>query len=239
MRNIPLPELMRQFEIDCDAPIVTEPRKFAPARLLILSCSASKASGAGLSARERYIGPLWQTLKAADPHGEAAQVAYLSARFGLGDARGELPDYNSKLTAQAADDMIKRGLSGVYPIYKFQFRTETARLRHLAKRDPLRTAAGEISSMLHAAGRPFQDIAICGGKEYVRVAQAHVAELKDIGWIADDAPVTIINDGIGLATRWPAASRSPAPVADLAGATGDGLAFGAPLPMGRGNGLPD
>lgn len=197
MRNIPLPELMRQYEIDFEAPAITPPRPMASARLLILGCSASKASGEDLSARDRYIGPLWQTLKAADPHEEAAQVAYLSARFGLGNARGKMPDYNAKLTSQTADLMIERGLSGVYPIYKQVHRTEAARLRHLAKRDPLRTAAGEICSMMHAAGRPFQDVAICGGKDYVRVAQAHVAELRDIGWIVADAPVTIINDGIG------------------------------------------
>ncbi len=56
-----------------------------------------------------------------------------------------------------------------------------------------------------------------------------------------DATACLLNRGgrSGLATRWPAASRSLAPVADLPGTTCDGLAFGAPLPMGRGYGLHD
>ena len=48
-------------------------------RLLILACSTTKRDGpATMLAIERYDGPLWRTLRAVDPHGEKAQVAFLS-----------------------------------------------------------------------------------------------------------------------------------------------------------------
>lgn len=198
MSNVSLAQLMRQYELDLRSHPVEAPAvpQVAP-RLLILACSASKAKGEGLSAGDRYTGPLWQTLKTADPEGRMAHVAYLSARFGLGDARGQLPEYNSLLTRTAADAMIERGLGAFYPHYDMDFRTEAGRQRHLATRQPLRTPAGEIARIRRDAGRPFAAVAICGGKEYVRVAQAHVADLRDIGWISSEAPLTIINDQIG------------------------------------------
>lgn len=45
-------------------------------RLLILACSATKRGPPmRIPARDRYDGPLWRTLRAADPDGCKAKVA--------------------------------------------------------------------------------------------------------------------------------------------------------------------
>ena len=144
MTHATLSELMRQHELDFTAPADCSPaaRSLTRPRLLILACSSSKAEGEGLSARSRYTGPLWQTLKAADPDGSLAHVTFLSARYGFGHSGDPLPHYNTVLTAKAADTMIQRGLAGFYPNYDLTFRTQGARDRHLANREPLRTAGG-------------------------------------------------------------------------------------------------
>lgn len=199
MTHATLSELMRQHELDFTAPADCSPaaRSLTRPRLLILACSSSKAEGEGLSARSRYTGPLWQTLKAADPDGSLAHVAFLSARYGFGHSGDPLPHYNTVLTAKAADTMIQRGLAGFYPNYDLTFRTQGARDRHLANREPLRTAGGVIARLVRKAGSAFEDVAICGGKEYVRVGQAYVADMADHGFIAAEARVTVINDQIG------------------------------------------
>lgn len=199
MTHATLSELMRQHELDFTAPADCSPaaRSLTRPRLLILACSSSKAEGEGLSARSRYTGPLWQTLKAADPDGSLAHVAFLSARYGFGHSGDPLPHYNTVLTAKAADTMIQRGLAGFYPNYDLTFRTQGARDRHLANREPLRTAGGVIARLVREAGSAFEDVAICGSKEYVRVGQAYVADMADHGFIAAEARVTVINDQIG------------------------------------------
>lgn len=199
MTHATLCELMRQHELDFTAPADCAPaaRPLARPRLLILACSSSKAEGEDLSARDRYTGPLWQTLKAADPDGSLAHVAFLSARYGFGHSRDPLPHYNTLLTAKTADTMIQRGLAGYYPNYDLTFRTQGARDRHLACRERLRTAGGVIARLVREAGCAFEDVAICGGKEYVRVGQSYVAEMTDHGFIAASAPLTVINDQIG------------------------------------------
>ena len=199
MAHVTINEMMRQHEFDFTAHAALQANEIplASSRLLILGCSASKAEGNGLSALDRYTGPLWQTLKAVDPDGSMAQVAYLSAKFGLGDARGHLPLYTSLLTGRAADAMLKHGLCGVYPHYDTGFRSQAARDRHLSTRPRLQTPAAEICRLTRRAGRPLDDVAICGGKEYVRVARGLVAEMKAHGFIEPTADVTIINDQIG------------------------------------------
>ncbi len=92
-RGMSLAELVRQDVLDLD-PEPPRPPCPTPPQLLILACSATKATGEGLAARDRYGGPLWQTLRAADPDGSKAFVCFLSAKSGLGDARGLLPHYD-------------------------------------------------------------------------------------------------------------------------------------------------
>lgn len=199
--RLPLNEEMRQYPLDFMTPEIApvgprEPNQSS--RLLIMACSATKAAGEGLTARERYIGPLWLTLKAVDPAEDMASVAYLSAKYGLGDARTALPDYNSKLSRQGADEMIERGLCGFYPYTKQSFRSERARAHHLATRERIRTGGGVICDMMRAAGGSFTSVAICGGKDYVRVARSFLVEMQDASIVLPEAPVTIINNTIGL-----------------------------------------
>ena len=105
-RGLSIAELIRQDVLDLH-PEPARPPCPIPPRLLILACSATKAAGEGLAARDRYQGPLWQTLRATDPDGSKTFVCFLSAKFGLGDARSVLPHYDRVLTDADADRMAE------------------------------------------------------------------------------------------------------------------------------------
>lgn len=47
-------------------------------------------------------------------------------------------------------------------------------------------------------GRPFRDVAICGGHRYVRVARSWLGDFRHFGPVAPDARATVINDPIGV-----------------------------------------
>jgi hypothetical protein len=65
-------------------------------RLLILACSATKRDGpAYMPAIERYDGPLWKTLRAADLRSEKAIVAFLSAHLGFRAANTPIEMYDA------------------------------------------------------------------------------------------------------------------------------------------------
>ena len=113
-RRLSIAELIRQDVLDLDPEPPRPPCLIAP-RLLILACSATKAEGEGLVARDRYQGPLWQTLRAADPDGVRAFACFVSGRFGLGDARDLLPHYDRVLTDADADRMCLAGPWACYP----------------------------------------------------------------------------------------------------------------------------
>lgn len=187
---------LRQMDLDFapePAPVFCS----IPPRLLILACSDTKAEGDGLAARDRYNGPLWQTLRAVDPDGSRVFVAYLSAKYGLGDARSPLPSYNSVLTAQSANAMAAAGITELYPRLKLDHKTEAGRLRAMARAGRRNTAFLTGMRMVRELGRPFRDVAICGGKHYVGVGRAFVAGLTDAAHIVPDAPLAVINDQIG------------------------------------------
>ena len=74
--------------------------------LLILACSATKRDGPSyMLAIERYDGPLWQTLRAVDPHGEKAKVAFLSAHLGFRAASSLIEMYDARMSGAGAAAM--------------------------------------------------------------------------------------------------------------------------------------
>ena len=82
------------------------------ARLLVLACSATKRSDPDpIPALARYDGPLWRTLRAADPEGRTAKVAFLSAHYGFRDAAAPIADYDARLTQDLAERMIAGGVT--------------------------------------------------------------------------------------------------------------------------------
>jgi hypothetical protein len=86
-------------------------------RLLVLACSASKRPDPGrIPARDRYDGPLRQTLHSADPKGRRAKVASLSARFGFRDAETPIEDCDARLTTDLAERMIAGGVTTRWPL---------------------------------------------------------------------------------------------------------------------------
>jgi hypothetical protein len=160
-------------------------------RLLILACSQRKRPDEGrIAAIERYNGPLWQSLRAVDPTGSLAQVAFLSARYGLQDARfAELPAYDCQMTDAIASAMIAGGIETRWP------RPENK--HHRGAPAGIHPAA-EVSSMAYAAGSGFKEVALAGGHRYIRVLQAWLPELIDGGWVLGDARISVVNGPIGL-----------------------------------------
>src|SRR5215469_9141112 len=88
-------------------------------RLLILACSDTKKGGEQwMPARDRYDGPLWQTLRAVDSSERHAQVGFVSARYGFREARDRIEAYNSRFTRESAAAMIRGGLNARWPVEK-------------------------------------------------------------------------------------------------------------------------
>lgn len=196
--RLSIAELVRQDVLDLD-PEPPRPPCPIPPRLLILACSATKAEGEGLTARDRYQGPLWQTLRAADPDGCRTFVCYLSAKFGLGDARTVLPFYERVLTDADADRMIEGGTWACYPeLPKGKRMTMAAKLRVANQHGRPRSPSGVLTFLERELGQPFREVAICGGHRYVRVAQSWLPDFHAMRQVRQDAPVTVINDRIGV-----------------------------------------
>jgi hypothetical protein len=155
-------------------------------RLLILACSRSKVLGAqAMPAIQRYSGPLWQTLKTADPFGERATVAALSARHGFIASSYQVDNYNVFMTEAHAREMIAGGIAQRWP------RNSTRMSPEL----PGTCAKDEIEQL---AERQFQEVAIVGGAHYLAVMRAFVWEFQAAGHIASHARIVEINDSIGL-----------------------------------------
>ncbi len=172
-----------------ELPIITGMAKSR--RLLILACSQRKRRDLTQPiAIDFYDGPLWQTLRTVDHAGAHAQVAVLSALYGLRDARFEqIADlhYDQVMTRDRADAMIAGGIATRWP-----------RPPRRSLPDTFGTApAAEIFSMTRAIDGPFIDVAIAGGHLYIDVARSWIPGFIKSGWIAPDAPLTIINDMIG------------------------------------------
>lgn len=163
--------------------------RLSSSRLLILACSATKRDGpAYLPAIERYDGPLWKTLRAADPHGEKANVAFLSAHLGFRAANTPIEMYDVRMTKQMAASMKAGGLGTRWPRPKTQRRV---------------MPAGEHPGMhiyslcgCHERHR-FRDVALVGGHLYLDVMRHLVRLFSAGGYVAADARLTEINGPIG------------------------------------------
>lgn len=160
-------------------------------RLLILACSQRKRHDlAHPLPIDFYDGPLWQTLRTVDHAGALAQVAVLSALYGLHDARFErIADlhYDQIMTRDRADAVIAGGIATRWPRPPRRSLPDTFGIAPAAK----------IFSMTRAIDGPFVDVAIVGGHLYIDVARSWIPGFIKSGWIAHDAPLTIINDTIG------------------------------------------
>jgi hypothetical protein len=78
-------------------------------RTLIVACSATKKSDAGLlPALARYDGPAYRTLRKNLEAAGELRVVILSAEFGLLEPDAEIPDYNRKLTLERARELAPR-----------------------------------------------------------------------------------------------------------------------------------
>jgi len=128
-----------------------------------------------------------------------AFVCYLSARFGLGDARDVLPYYDRVLTDADAERMVDGKTWACYPEMPQNGRmTMAAKLRAATRHGPQRSPSGVLTLLERELGQPFRDVAICGGRRYVRVACSWLPDFRAMRQVAADAPLTVINASIGL-----------------------------------------
>ncbi|MFJ7440872.1 hypothetical protein ACIQW5_24830 [Methylorubrum thiocyanatum] len=173
------------------------------ARLLVLACSATKRPDPGrLPALARYDGPLWRTLRAADPEGRAAKVAFLSAHYGFRDAATPIAEYDARLTQDLAERMIAGGVTTRWPRPPSPRRPDTCGIH----------PAAEIVSLTRHGTEPVEEIALVGGRLYVEVMHALVRGFVEMGCVRRDARVSVINGPIGRMRQdlraWLAADRS-------------------------------
>lgn len=162
-------------------------------RLLILSCSMTKRPDAGLlPARERYHGPLWQTLRVVDPDGQLASTWALSARYGLVRGDEVLPDYNTLMTEDRAAEITANPLCRVWA------RTELP--RHAEERGDRWNALAVLNRTEIPAGG-WREACVVGGRHYLPALAAILRDLRVFGLLAADAPVTTINGEIGNMRR--------------------------------------
>ena len=167
------------------------PARFS-SRLLILACSATKRDGpACMPAIQRYDGPLWQTLRAVDPYGEKAKVAFLSAHLGFRAASSPIEIYDARMTDQVAAAMKAGDLGTRWPRPKSQLRVL-----------PSGEHPGIHIGSLTARGRnPFSDVALVGGHLYLGVMRHLIELFRTAGYVARDARIREINGPIGLMRR--------------------------------------
>lgn len=161
-------------------------------RLLVLGCSATKTIAPGyVPARERYDGPLWQTMRTheRDDAGRVrAKVAFLSAEYGFEEQSAPILDYNRRMTPQRAQEMIAGGMTKRWPVVK------PGRAGGIHPACVINSMALGRDLELH----PFDDVAFCAGELYLLVLEAFLPEFKRLGCVTPDARVTIINAPIGV-----------------------------------------
>lgn len=161
--------------------------------MLILARSATKRGGPEhIPAIERYNGPLWRTLRAIDPAGEKAKVAFVSARLGFRAASVPIEMYDARITEEMAEAMKAGYLGTRWPHPKTQRRV---------------MPSGEHPGMhiyrlcgFHER-RAFCDVALVGGHFYLDVMRHLVDLFQKGGYVAADARITEINGPIGLMRR--------------------------------------
>jgi hypothetical protein len=173
------------------------------ARLLVLACSAIKRSGPDpIPAFARYDGPLWRTLRAADPDGRHAKAAFLSAHDGFRDAATPIADYDARLTQDLAERMIAGGVTTRWPRPPSPRRPDTYGIH----------PGAEIAGLTRQGAEPFTEIALVGGRLYVDVMHALVRGFVEMGCVRREARVSVINGPIGRMRQdlriWLAADRS-------------------------------
>ncbi len=177
-------------------PIFWPPVETTPAlsdRLLILACSARKDPSPGkMPAIARYQGPLWQSLRKADPNGERCQVAFLSAYYGgpWCARSSRIANYDCRLSSEQSADWIKRG-------------TRRATTYSRATTDAgkaLEGASGLFQMAQRAApARRFREVCLVGGGDYIAVMRAELARAESC--LDASATVSVINGSIGTMRR--------------------------------------
>ena len=162
-------------------------------RLLILACSAIKRGDQKyLAAIQRYDGSLWRTLRAVDPNGQKAKIAFLSAHFGFRAASVPIELHDARMTPQMAAVMKAGDLGTRWPRPKNQRRV---------------MPEGEHPGMhiYSLTGGPrsavFRDVALVGGHLYLDVMRRLAGVFQDRGYVAADAQITEVNGPIGFMRR--------------------------------------
>ncbi|PZR83285.1 MAG: hypothetical protein DI537_35160 [Stutzerimonas stutzeri] len=167
-------------------------------RLLVPACSATKRDGPPFKpAIERYGGPLWQTMRAADPYVEKAKVAFLSAHLGFRAASSPIEIYDARMIDQVAAAIEAGDLGTRWPRPANQHRVVPSG-KH---------PGVHIASLTSHKRYPFSDVALVGGHLYLDVMRHLVELFRFGGCVVSDARAREINGPIGQMRRelrlWP------------------------------------
>lgn len=153
----------------------------ASSRLLNLACSAI----------ERYNGPLRRTLRALDPEGRKAQVAFPSARLGSRAADTPIKACNAPMMLEIAARMKAGGLETRWP-----------RLDKRRRVMPFGEHPGlYVAAMSDQGQRPFRDAALVGGHLCLDVMRHVVRSFRNGGHLTPDERVVEIDGSIGVMRR--------------------------------------
>jgi len=157
----------------------------------MLACSATKRPGPGyLPATERYDGPLWQTLRATDPDGRLAKVAFLSARYGFRAADTPIDD-DARLTPDLAARMTAGGMTTRWPRPPSPHRPDNYGMH----------PGAEIALLSKSGREAFEEVALVGGGLYLKVMQAFLVGFVGMGCIVPGARLHTVNGSIGRMRR--------------------------------------
>jgi hypothetical protein len=139
-------------------------------------------------ARERYDGPLWQTLRAADPDERLARVGFVSARLGFRHADYPIESYDARMTREIADAMIADGIGTRWP-----------RPPRGAKHVNYGIHPGcQIASRVESRDERFLDVPLVSGHLYLDVMRSFVTGFQDLGFVTRDARITEVSSTIGF-----------------------------------------
>ncbi len=161
-------------------------------RLLLLSCSQRKLATTGaIPARQRYNGPLWQTLRLADPTNKLAACAALSAWHGLLVSSTPTASYDYMMNQPLVDRVLASPdpLDFIWPSGKTGGMPGSSLTRETIR---LLTRDKEL---------PFHEVALAGGALYQDVMRAFLAAFRAQGFVIPNPTICVINGRISEMRR--------------------------------------
>lgn len=205
MRELDEANLRRVTPVDPSDHIDLTNAQSVPAHLtvhntmVLMACSATKNEV--LAAKEHrqelplfdlYDGPMWQTLRTHTPGARfKLRVVVLSGKYGITGAGLFSQAYESRLSPQKADTLIRNGLIEQQNWFGELDGHTTAPLGEMA------SPYTSIASPEPVRRLPWRGVIVAAGGDYRRVFMAMLRQLGQAGHLAEDVAVLSTVGGIG------------------------------------------